>query len=124
MAGFYDEMADMVQDLLLPDAGGGLGQGTVLLKRTTTTPGENEWDPPTETTTTYTLKAAVRTVSQKYIDGTLIVAGDRQVTFAVPSVTPVLTDLLTIDGKDNAMKDLRPIPGAGTVAAYIAFIAA
>lgn len=121
---FYDEMALMVQDVLLPDAEGGLGQGTVRLKRITVTPPANEWDEPVETVVTYPLKASVRTVSQKYIDGTLIIAGDRQVTFAVPGTVPAMTDLLTIDGKDHAMKDLRPLPGAGTVVAYIAFIAA
>lgn len=124
MAGFYDDMADMVQGLLLPDAEGGLGQGTVMLKRTATTPGAESWDPPSETVTSYPLKAAVRRVYTKYVDGTLILATDNQITFAVPAVTPLLTDTLSIDGKDHAMKDLRPLPGAGTVAAYIAFIAA
>jgi hypothetical protein len=99
-------------------------QGTVSLKRVTSTPGANEWDPPTETVTSYALKAAVRRVSQKYVDGTLILATDNQITFAVPAVTPLMTDTLVVDGKDHAMKDLRPLPGAGTVAAYIAFIAA
>jgi hypothetical protein len=124
MPGFYDDIGDMVQDLLLPDAEGGLGQGTVQLKRTVTTPGADPWDPPSEDVTAYTLKAAVRRVSTKYVDGTLILATDNQVTFAVPAVTPLMTDTLSIDGKDHAMKDLRPLPGAGTVAAYIAFIAA
>jgi hypothetical protein len=119
MAGFYDEMQEVATDLLTE-----FQQGQVSLKRVTTTPGENEWDPPTETSETWPLKAAVRTVSMKYVDGTLIIAGDRQVTFAVPDTTPLLTDLLAIDGKDHAMKDLRALPGAGTVAAWIAFIAA
>lgn len=57
-------------------------------------------------------------------DGTLIVAGDRQVTFAVPAgMTPALTGTLSIDGKDHAMKDLRTIAGTGAVAAPIASIA-
>lgn len=122
---FYDDMADMVQELLAPEDEDGLGQGTVSLKRKTgTTEPEHEWEAPQDTYTTWPLKAAVRTVSMKYVDGTLIVAGDRQVTFAVPDTTPLLTDMLIIDGKDHAMKDLRPIPGAGTVVAYLAFIAA
>lgn len=135
MSGFYDDMADMVQELLAPEDEDGLGQGTVQLKRTVTTPGTDPWDPPSEEVTAYTLKAAVRRVSTKYVDGTLILATDNQVTFAVPTIpasddpvipanTPVMTDALSIDGKDHAMKDLRPLPGAGTVAAYIAFIAA
>lgn len=99
-------------------------QGVVSLKRVTTTPGANPWDPPVEgTPVLYELAAAVRRVAQKYVDGTLIVATDNQVTFAVPEVTPVMTDALIIDGAEHAMKDLRPIPAAGTPAAFIAFIA-
>lgn len=124
MDDFYTDAADMMQEMLVPTSEGGLGQGLVQLKRVTTTPGENSWDPPTETSVTYPLKAAVRRVSTKYVDGTLILATDNQVTFAVPTVTPLMTDTLVIDGKESAMKDLRPLPGAGTVAAYIAFTAA
>ena len=119
MAGFYDEMRGVADDLL-----GEFRQGLVQLRRVTTTPGPNEWDPPVETTETWELKATVRTVSVKYIDGTLIVAGDRMVTFAVPATVPLMTDALVVDGRAHAMKDLRPLPGAGTVVAYIAFIAA
>ncbi|TPK14164.1 hypothetical protein [Mesorhizobium sp. B2-5-11] len=125
MAGFYDDMAEMVTELLQPDADGGLGQGTVQLKRET--PGvvdpDQPWVPVEPTVTTWPLDAAVRRVSQKYVDGTLIVATDNQVTFAVPAVMPVMTDLLVLDGAELAMKDLRPIPPAGTVVAYIAFVA-
>ncbi|MHC2797184.1 hypothetical protein ACVINZ_006196 [Mesorhizobium jarvisii] len=125
MAGFYDDMAEMVTELLQPDGDGGLGQGTVQLKRET--PGvvdpQQPWVPVEPREQTWPLNAAVRRVSQKYVDGTLIVATDNQVTFAVPEVVPAITDLLIIDGVELAMKDLRPIPPAGTVAEYIAFVA-
>lgn len=124
MIGFYDDMADMARELLAPEDEGGLGQGDVHLKRVTTTPGPNEWDPPTETVATWELVAAVRRVSTKYVDGTLIVASDNQVTFAVPATVPLMTDHLVIDGREQAMKDLRPLPGAGTVVAYVGFVAA
>lgn len=70
-----------------------------------------------------TLDAAVRAVDQKYIDGTLIIATDSQVTFSVPSVEPKMSDKLEIDGKTYAMKRLLRIPSAGTPVAYIAFVA-
>ncbi|WP_246675226.1 hypothetical protein [Mesorhizobium sp. B2-3-4] len=123
--GFYDEMAEMVTELLQSDADGGLGQGIVQLKRET--PGvpdpDQLWVPVEPSVETWPLEAVVRRVSQKYVDGTLIVATDNQVTFAVPEVVPAMTDLLVIDGVELAMKDLRPIPPAGTVVAYIAFVA-
>lgn len=120
--GFYDDMAGMVHELLLPDAEGGLGQGTVVLTRVSTTAGPNDWTPGAETLTTYTLDAVVRRVETKYVDGTLIVATDNQITFAVPAIVPRMADRLTIDGKNYVMKDLRPIPAAGVPVAYIAFV--
>lgn len=125
MPGFYDEMAEMVTELLQPDADGGLGQGTVQLKRETpgTIDPAQPWVPVAPTTTLYPLSAAVRRVSQKYVDGSLIVATDNQVTFAVPEIVPAMTDTLVIDGVELAMKDLRPIPPAGTPVAYVAFVA-
>ncbi|MGN6538948.1 MAG: hypothetical protein ACTHKQ_24875 [Mesorhizobium sp.] len=123
MAGFYDDMADMVQELLAPEDEDGLGQGTVSLKRVTTTPGENEWDPPTETSKTWPLKAAVKRVDQRYEDGVLIVATVDVVTFAVPSTVPVITDALVIDGRQRAITSLKPTPAAGTVVAWKAVVA-
>jgi hypothetical protein len=63
-------------------------------------------------------------VSQKYVDGTWIVTTDNQITFAVPEVVSAMSDMLIVDGAELVMKDLRPIPPAGTPAAYIAFVAA
>lgn len=122
--GFYDDMAAMVQDLLLPDTEGGLGQGSVSLKRVTTTAGPNPWDPPTETAVTYPLKAAVSRLHQRYENGVLIVETGDMVTFAVPDVVPALTDTLVIDGKERAITNLTPIPGAGQAVAWKAWCAA
>lgn len=128
MTDFYEDMRGVADELL-----GEFKQGSVQLKRITTTPGPNEWDPPIETVETWELSAAVRRVSTKYVDGTLIIASDNQVTFAVPATVPKMshdtdegtriTDTLVIDGVEHSLKDLRPLPGAGTVVAYIAFIA-
>lgn len=98
-------------------------QGDVLLKRVTTTPGENEWDPPTETVETWPLKAAVKRVDQRYENGVLIVATVDIVTFAVPAVAPLITDTIIIDGRERAITSLKPTPSAGTVAAWKAVVA-
>ncbi|AID29246.1 hypothetical protein [Mesorhizobium jarvisii] len=117
---FYDDMAGVATELLTE-----FNQGSVQLKRET--PGvvdpDQPWVPIEPTVETWPLNAAVRRVSQKYVDGTLIVATDNQVTFAVPAIVPAMTDTLIVDGVELAMKDLRPIPPAGTVVAYIAFVA-
>ncbi|TIM13661.1 MAG: hypothetical protein E5Y67_16355 [Mesorhizobium sp.] len=125
MPGFYDDMAEMVAELLQPDDEGGLGQGEVYLRITTTSAPDpsTPWIPGSPTVTDYPLDAAARRVSQKYVDGTLIMATDNQITFAVPAVVPVMSDTLIIDGAELVMKDLRPIPPAGAPVAYVAFVA-
>lgn len=99
-------------------------QGLVQLRRVTTTPGPNEWDPPTETVETWELSAAVKRVDQRYENGVLIIATGDIVTFAVPPVVPILSDGLVIDGTFRAITSLRPTPSAGTVVAWKAFCAA
>ena len=42
------------------------------------------------------------------------------VTFAVPAVEPQMSDVLVIDGAEHFMKDLRPLPVAGTPVAFVA----
>jgi hypothetical protein len=98
-------------------------QGTVLLRRITLSAGPNAWTPGGSSSEEWPLKATVRRVSQKYVDGVTILATDNQITFSVPDVTPLLTDRLVIDGDEQVMKDLRPIPAAGVVVAYMAFVA-
>ncbi len=121
---FYDEMADMVQELLLPDAEGGLGQGVIQLKRIVSTPGPNQWDTPTETVETWPLKAAAKRLHQRYENGVLIVETGDMVTFAVPEVEPLITDTLVIDGVERVITNLTAIPPAGVVVAYKAWCAA
>lgn len=116
---FYDEMRGVADDLLAEFA-----QGSVQLKRVATTPGENPWDPPTETAVTYPIKATVKRLHQRYENGVLIVETGDMVTFAVPEVVPELTDTLVIDGKERVITNLTPIPPAGTVVAYKAWCAA
>jgi hypothetical protein len=109
-------------------------QGTVILKRVTTTPGAEPWDPPSETAVTYPLKAAAESKNQSFERGTLIQEAGSLVTFAVPTIpasvdpaipanTPVLTDTIVVNGRERTIKALKPIPEAGTVCAWQAFLA-
>lgn len=123
MIGFYDDMADMARELLAPEDEGGLGQGTVQLKRVTLGTPPNEWTPAPETVETWPLSATVKRLHQRYENGILIVETGDLVTFAAPSVEPQMTDKLVIDGVEHAMGDLRPLPAAGRPVAYSAFVA-
>ena len=117
--GFYDEMRGVADELL-----GEFAQGTVTL--TKVTPGTPDpaqpWVPTEPTTETATLAATVRRVEQKYVDGTLIVGTEDQLMFAVPAFVPDMACELSVDGRARVMKDLRPIPAAGTTVAYLAFV--
>lgn len=132
--GFYDEMADMTAELLMPDASGGLGQGLVQIKRITVGEPPNDWTPGSEVETVWTLRAAVRRLHQRYEGGVLIIETGDQI---IASVTATLTklagsavtpleqafdphngDILVIDGADRAIDNITPIPGAGTVSAW------
>lgn len=131
---FYAEMADMANELLAPDAQGGLGQGTVQIKRIVVGPPPNDWTPGAECETIWTLKAAVRRLHQRYENGVLIVeTGDQIVAGTMATLTmvdgvavapveqafePVNSDIIVIDGADRAIDNITPIPGAGTVSAW------
>lgn len=132
--GFYDEMGQMANELLLPDAQGGLGQGAVQIKRITVAPPQNNWTPGEETETIWTLRAAVRRLHQRYENGILIVeTGDQIVAGTMATLTmvdgeavapvdqafePMNSDIIIIDGADRAIDNITPIPGAGTVSAW------
>lgn len=123
---FYGEMRSMAAELLAPEAAGGLGQGTVLLKRETRGVPDPEapWEPVEPTVETWPLKAAVKRLHQRYENGVLIVETGDMVTFAVPEVKPEITDILIIDGAERAIKNLTPLPAAGTPVAWKAWCAA
>lgn len=121
MADFYSEMRQMAEELLAPTSKGGLGQGSIVLSRQSSTPGANPWDPPVITTTTETLKGAVRGVSKELIGaevgGTVILASDRQVICAPPQMGYTAGDTLVVDGVPVHIVAVENIPAAGTVSA-------
>jgi hypothetical protein len=122
--GFYDEMQEMATELLAPEASGGLGQGSVTLKRITpgTPNADQPWLPVAPTTESWALGASVRRQHYRYVSGTLVAETGDIVVFSTPSgVTPMLSDQLIIDGSAREMSELTPIPGAGTVVAWKAW---
>jgi len=121
MADFYSEMRQMAEDLLAPTSQGGLGQGSIVLSRQSSEPGANPWDPPVTTTTTETLKGAVRGVSKELVGvelgGTVILASDRQAICAVPAMGYTAGDALVVDGVPVHIVAVQNIPAAGITSA-------
>ncbi|MGA0540724.1 hypothetical protein [Neotabrizicola sp. VNH66] len=129
--GLYSGLANMVQNLLAPEAEGGLGQGVVELIRTIpgTQNASDPWIADRPDVILETLRAAV-TGAEKYADGQMILQSDLRITAAVPAMEwrmgeDMAPDLMhpgavlavRIDGRPLQVIRTRGIPAAGTPAA-------
>ena len=83
-----------------------------------------EWNPTPGAPVSYTLDATVQGVEADYVDGSLILATDKQVTCAVFGAEPSLAGTITIDGKVCQIVRVDKVPGAGTVIAWRIFVRA
>lgn len=127
---FYQEMQDMVRDLLKPDTEGGLGQVTAVLLRTT--PGTVDPNAPEIEVTPIEVKETLRAAvsgAGKYADGVTILASDFRVVAAVPEmnwqwpIAPSRAVLgLELDGRPYQIVSVKGIPAIGTPVA-VEFIA-
>ena len=121
MADFYESMRRTAEELLAPTSQGGLGQGSIILSRQSSVPGDNPWDPPVVTTTTEPLHGAVRGVSKELIGveagGTVILASDRQAICAPPKMGYTAGDTLVVDGVPVHIVAVQNIPAAGVTSA-------
>ena len=98
-------------------------QGTVVYTITGPATGP-EWNPTPGAPVSYTLDATVQGVEADYVDGSLILATDKQVTCAVFGAEPSLAGTITIDGKVCQIVRVDKVPGAGTVIAWRIFVRA
>lgn len=124
MSDFYDEMADVVREMLAPTSGGGLGQGSIALVRYVPGPPPiNSWDPPSAPTRQVTtLNGAARGVAKELIGapvetGGQIVATDKQVIVAPWGGSYDPGDVLELDGAPVTVLKIDNIPAVGTVCA-------
>jgi hypothetical protein len=124
VSGFYDEMANVVREMLAPTSQGGLGQGSIaLIRYLEGAAPANPWDvPAAPSRQVTTLDGAARGVGKDLIGapvetGGQIVATDLAVIVAPWGgfVEPV--DVLEIDGVPVTILKVENIPAAGTVCA-------
>ena len=112
MADFYSQMQGVASQLL-----GQFKQGTIIYNQ----PGEvtgPEWSPTVGEDIQHTLDATANGVSQEYVDGTSVMATDKEVTAAVFGVVPSTSGTLTIDGQTLQIVRVWQVPAAGTPAAW------
>lgn len=131
MSDFYGEMADIARDLM-----GEFKQGVVTLRRVDLGPVDpaTPWIPPSEVASVFELDAVVKGVSEQFINGTTIVATDREVTCSdkmtlvrvggepvSPVVSPVEVrpgDVISVDGVAITIVKTIRIPAAGVAVAH------
>lgn len=107
-------------------------QGTLLIRRRTTTFTSDVGAAPTEGTVNIPIEGVVTRVRARYSGGQLVVREHDRVVFRVPTgETPSLgssaglvsiTDSIVVDGEERAMEGLRPVPGAGASIVWIAML--
>lgn len=116
---FYSEMAAMVADLLKPDTQGGLGQEVIEISRLRDLDPDNPWGGSTYDTET--LRGAARGIGQALVGtevgGTVLLATDKLVTCATPSIPYKAGDRLSLDGRSVHIISYEPIPAVGRVCA-------
>jgi len=109
---FYTDMQAIASSLLTE-----FDQGSIVI--TTVTPAAGPaHNPGSPTEVDTAVKGTVRGVSQKYIDGSLIVAGDFQLTIPGGGVVPTTTSKVKLSGVKHEVVAVIPKPAQGTVAAY------
>jgi hypothetical protein len=87
-------------------------QGVVEIGTSSSAAGANEWDAPTVTTTWTEIDAVVSGVSSQYVDGTNVLASDRQV-LCQGVVSLADNVMIRIDGRVVSIVRIMPIPSAG-----------
>lgn len=127
MSGFYEEMADMVDEVLLPDDQDGLGQGTVILRQITTGPSVEPGEPGEATETLIAVNAVGERVSQAFAKGSLVVERGDILTIsptgkneAGETVAVVISngDQIDVDGDTRSLIDVKRIPSMGTLVCW------
>ena len=118
MTGFYGRLQGTASRLMAK-----FSQGQVVYTITGAPTGP-AWDPTPGTPVSYTLDATVQGVAKEYVDGTLILATDLQVTCAVFGAEPSLAGTITIDGKVCQIVRVDKVPGAGVTIAWRIFVRA
>ena len=118
MTGFYKEMQGIASDVLRD-----FNQG--VIEYITLSSGNGPIDNPGEPTEIKTTLrgATARTVKSKYVDNTIILGTDIQITFSVQTnVNPEIDDFVKIDGIRYKIIKTMTIPSAGTPVAHMIMV--
>lgn len=121
---FYGEMNDIAAELLSEfDQSRGTGAADDGLFYVQVTPGTGPVDAPGDPTeTAFKLDAVARGVAFKYVDNSLIVQTDLQLTTpARPDVVPAVNGFIRMDGVQHKIVRVDNIPPCGETVAHRIF---
>lgn len=129
MADFYQEMGEMVNELLSPSSSGGLGQGELVLVRPVdvSVPGDEHEFPPAQPALRWPLRGAATSVMTS-MTGTEPISEyqmrttDKSIIFAPFGSEVEYGDFLEIDGMSFVIKSIKRIPAMGIVAAWVVIV--
>lgn len=113
---FYTEMQGVARDLLRE-----FNQGGVVLS--VATPGTGPAHNPGPTTfADVHIDGAARGVAAEYVDNTLVIATDLQVTIPGGVAAPKMQDHIKLSGVAHQIVRIIPKPATGIVAAYLVIV--
>lgn len=112
----YTDLQPVATDLLTEfDQGGLILQVATLGTGPGHTPGATTYAP-------LPFPGVARGVSQKYVDGTLVLTTDKQATMPASYGTPETKDRLTVDGVAHEIVQVIKIPAAGTAVVFVLIV--
>ena len=92
-------------------------QGTIIYRQPGTPTGD-PFNPTPGVPVDHPLDATATGVSQEYVDGTQVLATDKEITAAVFAVTPDSSGELVVDGQVLQIVRLWQVPAAGVPVAW------
>jgi len=115
--GFYDDMQDVVDDVLSE-----FKQGVIQYIELIPGTGPDENPGPPSEKPPVTLDAVARKAEFRYVNGTTIIESDVQISFAIRTdIEFKVDDFVTVDGVRMKITRAMTIPPAGTPVLHVLF---
>ena len=116
MSDFYSDMQGIASSLL-----GEFSQGFIEYVELTPRDGPDD-EPGEPTESRYRINATVRGVKFSYVDNSLVVASDLQITIPADVIEPLISGSFDIDGVRYKIVKIIPKPAAGAPVVYTVIV--
>lgn len=113
MKNIYDDVRDVAVNVFAE-----FKQGTITYVELQPQEGSTPDDPLEPVEVAHVINATARAVSTKYVDGSIIVRTDKQISMPNTGIEPEMTGYVTIDGSRHKIVQIMRRPEAGVPVAY------